>query len=225
MAEARSPGLPRYRTFQPEPGPGRQREEHAELLASGKVLGSGRPLCEAAVNFLVISLLREALAFFVALVFPLLSAPVWLFSSFCVPFLSRAISSSPISAWAWACGAALISAKLLVRASCAALALVFSPLRLLILLLEWRWPFRVASQPLDASWLIYPLLFFLRGSEIFLVSERTRRVSRLIRIERGGFLGLHLLVRKGDLRRLRQRRVQPKCENAPLRRRVTERAA
>jgi len=156
-AEARSPGLRRCRTFRPEPGPGRQREEHAELLASSKVLGSGRPLCEAAANFLVIPLLHEALAFFVALVFPLLSVPVWLFSSFCVPFLSRAISSSPISAWA--CGAALISAKLLVRASRAALALVFSPLRLLILLLEWRWPFRVASQPLDASSLICSSFF------------------------------------------------------------------
>jgi hypothetical protein len=65
-----------------------------------------------------------------------------------------------------------------------------------------------------------------RGSEIFLVSERTCRVSRLTRIERGGFLGLHLLAREGDLRRLRQRRVQlqAKCENAPLRQRVTERA-
>ena len=126
MAEVRSPGLPRYRTFQPEPGPGRQREEHAELLASGKVLGSGRPLCEAAANFLVISLLREALAFFVALVFPLPSAPVWLFSSFCVPFLSRAISSSPISVSVWACDAALISVRLLLRASPAALALALS---------------------------------------------------------------------------------------------------
>jgi len=97
MAEARSPGLPRYRTFRPQPGPGRWLEEHAEPLASGKVLGSGRPLPEAAANFLVSRLPREALAFFVALVFPLLSVPVWLFSPFCVRFLSGAISSSPIS--------------------------------------------------------------------------------------------------------------------------------
>src|SRR5712672_157347 len=136
--EARSPGLPRYRTFRPHPGPGRWLEEHAEPLASGKVLGSGRPLPEAAANFLVRPLPREALAFFVALVFPLLSALVWLFSSFCVRFLSCAISL--ISVWAWACGAALISTKLQVRASRAELNSVFSPLRLLILLLEWRWP-------------------------------------------------------------------------------------
>ena len=98
MAEARSRGLPRYRTFRPQPGPGRWLEEHAEPLASGKVQASARQLPAAVeVNFLVTPLPREALAFFVALVFPLLSVPVWLFSSFCVRFLSCAISSSPIS--------------------------------------------------------------------------------------------------------------------------------
>ena len=126
MAEARSPGLPRYRTFRPEPGPARWMGEHAELLASGRVLGSGRPLPEAAANFLVIPLPDEALAFFVALLFPLLLPPVWLFSSFCARFLSCAISL--ISVWAWACGAVLISVKRLARASRAALALVFSHL-------------------------------------------------------------------------------------------------
>jgi len=160
MAEARSPGLPRYRTFRPQPGPGRWLEEHAEPLASGKVQASARQLPAAVeVSSLVTRrpLPREAPAFLLALVFPVLSAPVWISRSSWsrAPFLSRGTSSSPISVWALACGAALISMKRRARASRAAPPLVFSPLRLLILLLEWRWPFRLASQTLDASSLIY----------------------------------------------------------------------
>ena len=189
MVEARSPGLPRYRTFRPPPGPARPLELHAELSALGKTLESARRLPEEVANFLVTPLPGEALAFFVALVFPLLLPPVWLFSSFCAPFLSCAISL--ISVWAWACDAALILVKLLVRASRAESDSLFSPLRLLILLLEWRWPFRVASQTLGASFLIYSLLFLSPGSEIFLVSARRRCASRLDRIDRGGFPGRH----------------------------------
>ncbi len=231
MAEARSLGLPRYRTFQSQPELARRREEHVEPLAAARVQASARQLPAAVeVSFLLTPhpLPHEASASLPALVFPVLSAPVWISRSSwsCAPFLSRGTSSSPISVWALAYDAALISAKHRTRASRAASALVFSPLRLLILPLEWPWAFRLASQTLDASSLTYSLLFLPRGSEIFLVSERTCRVSRLTRIERGGFPGLHLLAREGDLRRLRQRRVQlqAKCENAPLRRRVTERA-
>ena len=125
-AEARSPGLPRYRTFRLQPERARRREGRAEPLAAVRAQASARQLPAAVEDFLAIPLLREALAFFVALVFPLLSAPVWLFSSFCVPFLSRAISSSPISVSVWACDAALISVRLLLRASPAALALALS---------------------------------------------------------------------------------------------------
>ena len=155
----------------------------------GKALESARRLPEEVANLFVMPLPGEALAFFVALVFPLLLPPVWLFSSFCAPFLSCAISL--IWVWAWACDAALISVRLLVRASRAESDSVFSPLRLLISLLEWRWPFRVASQTLGASFLTYSLPFLSPGSEIFLVSERTRCVSRLDRIDRGGFLARH----------------------------------
>src|SRR5437660_4371498 len=100
MAEARSRGLPRYRTFRPQPGPGRWLEEHAEPLASGKVQASARQLPAAVeVNFLVTPLPREALASLLAWAFLLLSPPVWIFrlSRFCVRFPSCAISSSPIS--------------------------------------------------------------------------------------------------------------------------------
>src|SRR6266496_1523142 len=76
-------------------------------------------------TFLVTPLPREALASLMALVFPLPSAPLWI-SWFCVRFLCHGIFSSPISVWAWACGAALISVKLWVRASRAALALALS---------------------------------------------------------------------------------------------------
>ena len=132
MVEARSPGLPRYRTFRPPPGPARPLEEHAELSALGKTLESARRLPEEVANFLVTPLPGEALAFFVALVFPLLLPPVWLFSSFCAPFLSCAISL--ISVWAWACGAALISVRRWPRASRAASDLALAPLPRWILL-------------------------------------------------------------------------------------------
>src|SRR5438876_4959721 len=60
--------------------------------------------------------------------------------------------------------------------------------------------------------------------EIALVSEWTRRVSRFLRIDRAVFL--HRFEREGDPRPMRQKRAQlrAKCESAPLRRSVTERA-
>ena len=171
-AEARSPGLPRYRTFRPKPERARQLEEDAEPLAAVRPQASARQLPAAMeVSFLVTGhpLPREVLASLLAWAFLLLSPPVRIFrlSCFCARFLSCAISSSPISVWVLAYDAPLISAKLWVRASRAASDLAFSPLRLLILLLEWRWPFRVAWQTLDASSLIYALLFLPRGWETF----------------------------------------------------------
>lgn len=130
MVEARSPGLPRYRTFRSQPELARRRKEHGEPLAAVKAQASARQLPAAVeASFLVTRrpVPREALAFSLALVFPLLSAPVWICRSswFCVLFLSRETSSSPISVWVSAYDAALISAKHPARASRAALVLVF----------------------------------------------------------------------------------------------------
>ena len=212
MGETRSPGLPRSRTFQSEPGLVVPPKPAAEFfhsrslseLALGKAPESAQlpRAVETASAFPEprrALLPREALAFFLALVFPLLSAPVCLFLWFCARFLFRAISSLPISVWVWACDdAVLISVNRCVRESRAASALVFSQpplafpiLRRLALLAEWPWALFLASQTVDASSLICPSLFWLRGSEIFLVSERTRHASRLARIERGGFLVPH----------------------------------
>jgi hypothetical protein len=99
MAEARSLGLPRYRTFQPQPELARRRKEHGEPLAAVRARASAPQLpAVAVVNFQVKRRLlpREALASLLALVFPLPSAPLWI-SCFCVRFLSRGISSSPTS--------------------------------------------------------------------------------------------------------------------------------
>lgn len=110
MVEARSPGLPRYQTFRSEPeraGPQKRRAEffhsrNLSELALGKAPEPVRPLrvVELASAFPASRralLRREALAFFLALAFPLLSASVLLFSWFCVRFAFRAISSLPIS--------------------------------------------------------------------------------------------------------------------------------
>ena len=60
--------------------------------------------------------------------------------------------------------------------------------------------------------------------EISLVSQSTRRVFRVRRIDRA--VSPHGLARAGDPRPMRQKRAQlpAKCESAPLRRSVTERA-
>jgi len=120
MAQVRSPGLPRYRTFQSQPELARRRKEHGEPLAAVRARASAPQLpAVAVVNFQVTRRLlpREAFASLLSLVFPLLSAPFWLFSRFYVRFLSRGISSSPTSVWALACDAALISARRWPRAS------------------------------------------------------------------------------------------------------------
>ena len=139
MAEARSPGLPRYRTFRPQLGLARRLVEHGELLAAVRPQASALQVPAAVeVSFLVIRrpLPREALASLPALVFPLLSAPVWISRSSwsCAPFPSRGTSSSPISVWALACGAALISAKHRARACRAASDLALAVLPRWILL-------------------------------------------------------------------------------------------
>ena len=107
MAEARSPGLPRYRTFRLKPeraGPlePRAKSFHSRSLSElDKTPESARLRreLETASTFARRALLpREAMAFFLALVFPLLFAPAWLFSWSCVQFLW--IFSSLISFWA-----------------------------------------------------------------------------------------------------------------------------
>jgi hypothetical protein len=157
MAVARSPGLPRCRTSRPKPDRAAPTEPAAEFFHSRSLselaLGKGpewaplRRAMEAASAFPASPralLLREAPVFFLALVFPLLSAPVSLFSWFCVQFLFRPVFSSPISVWVAACGAALISVKRQALAFPAVWALVFSQspptfpiLRRLVLLAEW----------------------------------------------------------------------------------------
>jgi hypothetical protein len=145
MAEARTLGLPQYRTFQLQPGLARL-ERHVEFLIGAPELALERQLPAAVeVSFLLTrrALLREASAFFVALAFPLLLAPVsfsqlfWIF----VRFLSREISSSPLSVLVWACGAALICGKRSARVSREALAMQWVPFRrqiFLCLLCVWR---------------------------------------------------------------------------------------
>jgi hypothetical protein len=83
MAEARSLGLPRNRTFRSQPGRADPPEPAAEFfhsrslsdLALGKAPDLEQLPRAAEVSFLT-ALLREALVFFLALVFPLLLAPV-----------------------------------------------------------------------------------------------------------------------------------------------------
>src|ERR1700741_1700914 len=113
MAEARSPGLPRYRTFQSQLERAAPREPPAKFFHSRGLselaLGKAPESVQAASAFLTqrrALLLREALAFSLALVFPLLRALVCLFSLFCARLFFRA--TSLISIWAWANGAASI---------------------------------------------------------------------------------------------------------------------
>ena len=205
-AAAQSPGPLRDRTFRSQPGRAAPPEPLAEFLALGKVPESPRLSREVVLMVSVFPVLRRALlvpeapAFLLAWGFPLLPAPAWI-SSFSCPyarFLSRGTFSLRISAWALACGAALILAKHWARASRAASALAlfqfrfsFPNLRSLVLLWETRWASRAASQKVDVSLLIYLLPPLLRGSETFLVSETAWRVSRFARIDHAGFFVLH----------------------------------
>jgi len=194
MAEARNPGLPRYRIFRREPERVALPKLIAEFLALGRAPGWAqlRRAVETASAFPAqrsALLLREALAFFLVLGFPLLSAHVCVFSCFCLRLLFRGIFL--ISVWVWACGAVLTWVKRSVQASRAASDLVFPPRRLLILLLESGWPLFLALQRVDASSLICWWHLLRLGSEIFLVSETKPCVSRHGRIDRGCFLVPH----------------------------------
>ena len=100
----------------------------------------------------------------------------------------------------------------------------FAILRLLILREESRWVSFPASQKPAVFFSICLSTLLLTGSEIFLVSGTAK--PRFARIHRAGFFLRPRPVRGGDCRRLRRRRAQlrAKCESAPLRPTVTERA-
>jgi hypothetical protein len=102
----------------------------------------------------------------------------------------------------------------------------FATLRLLILREELGLvPFLGLQKP-GVFFPICTSMPLLPGSEIFLVWETAKHASRFARIHRAGSCLRHRPVRGGDCQRLRQRRAQlrAKCESAPLRRSVTERA-
>jgi len=181
MVEARSPGLPPPPTFRSQSGTGRCQEQHGELLIEAPELALQpqlRAVEEVRLLMLRRALLpRDAQAFFPASVFLLLSVPIRIcqFSWFFLRFLSHAISSSPLSVWASVCAAALIWVKRWARVSPAAWPMALSPL--------FRQIFSLSS-PTCRS------LVLQRGSEFSLVLERMRRVTRLCRIYRPGFVVL-----------------------------------
>jgi hypothetical protein len=124
------------------------------------------------------ALLREPRAFFVALAFLLLLAPISLSLVFLVfvSSLSREISSSPFWVWVWACDAALISVKRPARVSRAALTMRLSPLSRQIL--SRTSSRECAAIPLRLAirccrWRIFLSLTFPdSGSAIFLAWEK-----------------------------------------------------
>jgi len=181
MVEARSPGLPPHPTFRSQPRLARWVEQHGELLIEAPEWALQPQLCVAVEVRLLMPqralLPREAQAFFPASVFPLLFLPIRIcqFSWFFLRFLSHAISSSPLSVWASVCAAVLIWVKWWARASPAAWPMALS--------LLFRQIFSLSS-------LTCRLLVLQRGSEFSLVLERMRRVTRLCRIYRPGFVVL-----------------------------------
>jgi hypothetical protein len=98
-------------------------------------------------------------------------------------------------------------------------------LRLLILRGESRLVLFPGLQKLDVFSPICSSMLLLPGSQIFLVLGTAKHALQFARIHRAGFFLRRRLARRGDFRRLRQRRAQlrAKCESAPLRRSVTER--
>ena len=179
--EARSPDLPPHLTFRSQSGTGRCQEQHGEILieASEWALQPQLRVVEE-VRFLMLGralLPRDAQAFFPALVFPLLSVPIRIcqFFWFFLRFLSHAISSSLLSVLVSVCAAALIWVKWWARASPAAWPMALS--------LLFRRIFSLSS-------LTCRLLVLQGGSEFFLALERMRRVTRLCRIYRPGFVVL-----------------------------------
>ncbi len=199
-----------------------------------------QPLVVAGLRFLPrrVLVLRAVKAFFAALAFPLLFALTLIsqFSSPCRMFLSLEISFSLLSVWPLACGAVSFFERHSPRAFYAVStpALCPRPSRISplakrpsLILLFWRWQLSVAWRKVDVFWLPFELrpLLSLWASETFLVSETTtRREARFPRIDHAAVV--HRLPREGCRRLLRQTRGQlrAKCECAPLRRRVTERA-
>ena len=102
----------------------------------------------------------------------------------------------------------------------------FATLRLLILREESRLvPFPGSQKP-GVFFPICPSILLLPGSEIFWVLGTAKHASEFARTHRAGFSLRHRPVRGGDCQRLRLRRAQlrAKCESAPLRRSVSERA-
>ena len=181
MVEARSLGLPPHPTFRSQSGTGRCQEQHGEILIEAPEWAL-EPQLRVAVKVRPLIPRRALLpmgaqAFFLALVFPLLSVPIRIcqFSWFFLRSLSHAISSSPLSVWVSVCAAALIWVKWWARASPAAWLPVLS--------LLFRQIFSLSS-PTCRS----PVL--QRGSEFSLVLERMRRVTRLCRIYRPCFVVL-----------------------------------
>ena len=181
MVEARSPDLPPHLTFRSQSGTGRYQEQHGEILieASERAL---QPQLRVAVKVRFLMPRRALLpvraqASFAASVFPLLFAPIricqfsWLF----LRSLSHAISSSPLSVSVSVCAAGLIWMKWWARASPAAWPMMLS--------LLFR---RIFSLSLPT----WRLLVLQRGWEFSLVLERMRRVIRLCRAYRHGFVVL-----------------------------------
>ena len=181
MVAARSPDLPPHPTFRSQSGTGRCQEQHGEILIEASELALQPQLRVAVkVRFLIprrALLPMGAQAFFRASVFPLLSVPIRIcqFFSLFLQSLSHAISFSPLSVSVSVCAAASIWVKWWARASPAAWPMTFS--------LLFRRIFSLCS-------LTWRLLVLQRGSEFSLVLERMRRVTRLCRIYRPGFVVL-----------------------------------
>lgn len=119
---AQSPDRPRLQIFRSQPARAHRLEQRAELsvLARPPVLAREAPAPGELMYLMMrLLLLREATAFFLASLFPLLLAPLsfpglfWIFAR----FPSREISSSPLSVWALASDAALTFRTESVRAS------------------------------------------------------------------------------------------------------------
>ena len=132
-AAARSPGLPRHLIFRSQPALARRLEGYGELWATTPQASAQQPRVAVELSFplTVGALLRERPVFFSVLAFPLLLVPVSISELFLifVGLLSRKTSSSPLSVWVWACGAALISMTRWARVFREALAMQRPPLR------------------------------------------------------------------------------------------------
>jgi len=181
MVEARSPDLPPHLTFRSQSGTGRCQEQHGEILIEASEWALELQLRVAVkVRFLIprrALLPMGAQASFRASVFPLLFVPIRICQFFWLFLRSLSISFSPlsVSVSVSVCAAASIWVKWWARASPSAWPMTFS--------LLFRRIFSLCS-------LTWRLLVLQRGSEFSLVLERMRRVTRLCRIYRPGFVVL-----------------------------------